>query len=259
MNLNASMQSFKDLFRFPFRDPRWQGKLLIGSLLALAGTVIPVIPTLPLLGYFARLLRSGARNEVAERLPEWDNWEELFVDGLRQFGVILILMLPGGLVMGIGWALYMGAVMAMPALEGRAAEGAAIFSMFSAMAIFFVAIAVGMLLMLVAALVLPPALAHVAVKREFGAFFRVNEWWAVLRANFGNFLVAWAVFGVIYTLLMIVTQILYLSIVLCLAIPLVIFPASVYAAWVMYRLIGQAYGQRGALEVPGDIAAAPAV
>ena len=258
MNLNASMHSVKDLIRFPLQDPKWQNKLLIGSLLGIACWIIPLLPAIPLAGYLARLIRAGARNEDPTRLPEWDNWDELFMDGLRMSVVVLILTLPGLLVMFAGWGLYMGGIMVMPGLERSGAEGAMVATIFSAMFTLFMAMALGMLLLLIGGLLLPPAVAHVAVERKIGAFFRFGEWWRSLRENFGSYLVAWAVFAVVYTVVMIVTQILYMSVVLCMFVPFVSVPLGIYAAWIVYRLVGQAYGgnnSRAAVDVSPDAAA----
>jgi len=242
MNLAISMQSLKNVFRFPFHDPRWKIKFLIGAGLAFAGSIIPIIPTLPLLGYFARLMRAGARNDDAATLPEWDNWGELFMDGLRQTGVLFIILLPPIVISIVGWIIYMGAIMAMPLLE-RGDSGGAIVAIFGSFGIFFISMAVSMLLLMLAAVIFPAAMAHVAVTRSFVSFFQVGAWWKIMRKNFLGFQVAIGIFGSLYVLLVVVTQILYFTLVLCIFIPFLLIPMGFYSGLVFYRLVGQAYGE----------------
>lgn len=240
MNLAISMQSLKNVFTFPFRDPRWKMKLLIGSALAFGSSIIPILPALPLLGYFARLMRAGIRNDDPAALPEWDDWGALFLDGLRQFGVLLLAFLPSTVITFAGWGVYMLAIISM---ETTGDSGAGVMAMLVAFGIFFLAMAVGMLLLLVAAVVFPAAAAHVAYARSFPSFFRVGEWWKILRQNFLGFQVAVGIFGALYVLLVVVTQILYFTLVLCLFIPLLLIPLGFYSGVVFYRLVGQAYGE----------------
>jgi hypothetical protein len=243
MDLSISMQSLKNVFRFPFQDRDWAVKLLIGSALAFASFIVPIIPGLPLMGYFARLIRAGARNDDPTRLPEWDEWGELFVDGLRMFGVMLLGLLPGLLVMTFGFVMYFGSVFSLIASDGRMGRGDPGPGFFLAMMTMFITIGLSTLLLMAAGLYLPPALAHVAVKRRFSAFFEVGAWWAVLRANLLGYLVILLIFGSLYFLVTIVTQVLYLTLIFCVLIPFVLLPLSMYMAVVLYRLIGQAYGE----------------
>jgi Protein of unknown function (DUF4013) len=247
MDLSASTRAIKNLFSFPFQDPAWKNKFLIGCGVSLAGIIIPVIPSLFALGYIARLMRMGANNEDAARLPVWDDWGDLFMDGLRQFGVIFLFTLPAMIIMGAGWLLY---IFGMVSITGGAHDpsrvgGQTIFMLVS-MAIFFLAISAGLLLSLAAWLVMPAAQVHVAVNHRFGALFDVAGWWRLLRANFGGFMIASGMFFVLMMGLGLVSQLLYFTMVLCLLIPLIALPASFYTLLVVYRLAGQAYGEGSA-------------
>lgn len=257
MDLSISMAALKNVFRFPFRDPKWSNKLLVGAALFFAGFIIPLVPLLPVMGYLARLVRAGARNEDPARLPEWDNWGELFVDGLRLTAASLIGILPGLVIMIAGYVVYMISIFSMNTTHGGNSPEA-IFSFLAAFGVFFICLALGMLLMLASALVLPPAMAHVAVKGHFGAFFQVGEWWRILRANFGGFLIATGVFMMIYLLAMVVYQVMYFTIILCVFTPLALAPILFYALVVFYRLIGQAYGEATAPATPAAISPATA-
>ena len=249
MNLDVSMQSLKNLFAFPFRDPKWQGKFLTGAGLLFAGSIIPLLPWLPVLGYAARLMRSGARNDDASRLPEWDDWSDLFTDGLRQFGVSLILTLPGTVLMLGGYVIYMLSLFSsIAASEGRGGRGGADFGMGMLISIIalFIGMGLGMLFSTVGMLLLPPAAGHVAVQRRFGAFFQPGQWWKVLRANLGGFLVTLFILFALYFVMMMAIQVLYMTIILCLLIPFAIAPLGFYVLVIYGRMIGQAYGEGAA-------------
>lgn len=253
MNLAISMQSLKNVFRFPFHDPRWKIKVLIGSALAFAGVILPIIPALPLMGYFARMMRAGARNEDAAVLPEWNDWGELFLDGLRQAGVLIVAFLPATVLSIVGWFVYMVGIMAMPVID-RDSSFLGVFTMMGAFGFFFITMAISMILLVIAAMIFPAAMAHVAFTRSFVSFFRVGEWWKIMRKNFLGFQVAIGIFGSLYVLLMVVTQILYFTVVLCLVIPFLLVPLGFYSGLVFYRLVGQAYGETIA---PAEEAALP--
>jgi hypothetical protein len=242
MNLDHSLQAVRDIFNFPFRDPKWQEKLLIGSALMFGGFIIPILPWLVVLGYMARLMRAGERNSDPSVLPEWTDWGDLFMDGLRQFGVSFLIGLPVAAVILVGQGIYLVTLMGTTnrgGFSGGAANGMALLV---AMLVFFVSIGLGTVLGIGSWLLMPPAMAHVAVRREFSAFFRVGEWWRILRANLGGFLATLFFIAGMYVVMMFGFQILYMTIILCLAIPLLIAPVSFFVMVVYARLTGQAYG-----------------
>jgi hypothetical protein len=45
------------LAKFPFNDPQWQTKFLIGSLVILAGYIVPIIPLFFVYGYSFQIMR----------------------------------------------------------------------------------------------------------------------------------------------------------------------------------------------------------
>lgn len=71
-------------FGFVFQDPRWFSKLAVAALMLL----VPVIGWILLWGYGLRIIRAVvAQTDVP--LPEWNNWSELFADGLRALLVVV--------------------------------------------------------------------------------------------------------------------------------------------------------------------------
>lgn len=84
------------------QDPQWIQKILIGGLLMF----IPIV-NLFALGYLYRFA-SGIHASGRIKLPSWDNWGQLFLDGLIFLGVILLY---GFIPFLIGWGLSLIIVM----------------------------------------------------------------------------------------------------------------------------------------------------
>ena len=57
MAQSKTIDSLQDTFTFMFRDPDWGKKFVIGSLLALAGMAVPILPYIVLWGYAAQIAR----------------------------------------------------------------------------------------------------------------------------------------------------------------------------------------------------------
>ncbi len=81
MRQSFTSQDLQALFAFPFKDPEWQQKALIGSLLVLLGFVIPIVPTIFLMGYLAQIMKGIIRTNRKPFLPKWDDWGKFFNDG----------------------------------------------------------------------------------------------------------------------------------------------------------------------------------
>ncbi len=113
------MTDLKQLLGFPFEDREWLVKMLLGSVI----TIVPVLNFLTL-GYFIRSINYGWRGRHS--LPDWDNWPELFKDGLMVFiislaylviplvSAYLIAMLPGiGIILASIIIFIMGLIIPM--------------------------------------------------------------------------------------------------------------------------------------------------
>lgn len=86
------MLTLRETLRFPFRDPKWPIKLLIGTgLLWLSSLILPVILVY---GYQAELLRRLVQEGDVTSLPEWfRNFERNLIDGLVFYLVQFLLQL----------------------------------------------------------------------------------------------------------------------------------------------------------------------
>ncbi len=74
---------------FVFEDEKWIEKVLIGGLVSL----IPLVGSFLIIGYIVKLVRN-VRNGDPQPLPEWADWGELLVDGLKLFVVYFLWSLP---------------------------------------------------------------------------------------------------------------------------------------------------------------------
>ena len=113
-------------FTFFFEDPDWIPKLAVGTLFAFLSPFL--IGAILVCGYTVALARR-VREDRAPRLPEWDDVQELFLDGLRGMavtlahklpllllGVLVLLALAGGIYLGREAEEFM--FLGLPALFG---------------------------------------------------------------------------------------------------------------------------------------------
>ncbi|MCC7512114.1 MAG: DUF4013 domain-containing protein, partial [Anaerolineae bacterium] len=75
-------------FTYPFEDKQWISKLGMGAIIGL----IPIL-NFAWTGYMVGLLRNVSNGE-AEPLPNWDNIEKKFMDGLILAAAGLVYGLP---------------------------------------------------------------------------------------------------------------------------------------------------------------------
>lgn len=243
MPTSSATHGIGDSFSFIFKDPRWAKKMLIAVLLMLANFILPVIPAFFLAGYCLELAQRTVQNDGIPDLPEWIDWGRLFVNGARAFGIALLYMLPVLIMLLLGLGLMLiptlitgvaGAsqedvspwILLIPTLGGIGS-----LFVFSLVALF------GIFLNLL----LPLGLLHYAVKGRFPAAFQFGEWWAVLRANFTDFMVVYATVIVFNLLSGLLAQLLSLTVVLCLVLPFLQSIISVYGLLFSTALFAQAY------------------
>jgi hypothetical protein len=232
----------RQVLRFPFETTDGRSRYWVGAGLIFLGFIIPLIPLLFVGGYFMRVLRSRTREEKLA-LPAWDDWGDLALDGLRQFVVTVVFLLPGFLVFFGGQILYFvsffGATAAASASQGNSA--APVLAIFGSMGIMFLSLALGMLLMFLGVIPLPMALAHCAAKDSLGAAFQFGEWWRLLRLNAWDYFIAWVVIAGLGMILAAVLSLIYYTLVLICLIPFLMAIAGFYVLLVYGSLFGQVY------------------
>jgi hypothetical protein len=113
-------------FTFFFEDPEWIPKLAVGTLFAFLSPFL--IGAILVIGYAVSLARR-VREDRLPRLPEWDDFQEIFLEGLRGMavslahklpllllGVLVLLALAGGIYLGREAEEFM--FLGLPALFG---------------------------------------------------------------------------------------------------------------------------------------------
>jgi hypothetical protein len=174
-------------FTYMFEDPEWVRKLVIGTIVTLIGLIFSVIliglvPLIMVVGYGLLVTRNVMDGQV-HPLPEWQEWVDLFVRGLKLAIVLFVWSLP--LMIAIVVATIPGA------LAGAAQNGSGGDALGAIGGLF--AACCGCLALiwgLVVALFTPAIYVHMARTNNFGAGFAFAELWAFTRNNLTNVIVA---------------------------------------------------------------------
>lgn len=248
MSESFSISGMKELFLFPFRGKEWGRKLLYLGLFWLAGGILPIIPWLFVGGYFAAVVRKVVRDE-GEKLPEWQDWNRIILDGIRVLGAGIIFFLLLGLFFSAAFSFSLGTSITGIALGRGGKELASLLTSFVGMLIFGWCMAVGMLLSWLLGLVAWPAMTHMIVEERFSALFEVNAWWKVIWANPGGYLIALFLFWGVFMAFQVISQWFLFTVVLCVFLPVVYAAAMPYLTLLTAGLFGHVY--RESLEALG--------
>jgi hypothetical protein len=245
MTTTASLEGTKKVVFFPFRGKNWGLKMLIGSALGLANYIIPLVPIIPLYGYAGQIAKRVIIEGEDPELPEWNNWGLFFSDGIKLFGATVIFMIPTLLLMGGGYLVMFGsnfAFMFDPNFY-RSSESVTPF-LLTSMVGAVVGMAfwmLGMLLSFVTGIFLPPALGHLIAKGQFGAAFRIREWWPIFKSNFTGYVLMLALLYGISMGLIWVSYIFYFTVVLCFLMPFALAAVSFLLSVIHFSLIAVTY------------------
>lgn len=223
------------LFLFPLKENEDRKNFLIASLIYLSGFIIPILPLIIIMGYTARIMRQVTNGE-APRMPAWDDWESMLKDGLYLFGVRLIYMLPLFLIifpLAFGIAFLPVWIETNHAASEQIAILMPIFMMLVMLVVFPISLALGILL--------PAAETHIIVNSDFAAAFRFREWWAIFRANWTGFLLAYLIALIASMILSSIISIAMITIVLICILPIILPAIYAYLTLVMYAAFAQAY------------------
>jgi len=230
----------QEVLGFPFKDPQWSTKLLIGAALLLAGYFIPILPILVLVGYAVQNIRRIVIDKQSANLPEWNQWDKFILDGLRITGVGIAIALPMFVLMFIGYLAMMAPVFVM-ALNDASAYSAIfpiqMLGMFSGMGLM----GIGMFLSVFLSIFSPVAISHMLVKNKFLAVFDIKGWWPVLRANLSGFFLAYVIVVGVFSIMMFAMQVLYMTVILCCLMPIVMLLCYPYLLLVTFANFGYAY------------------
>ncbi|MCP4429056.1 MAG: DUF4013 domain-containing protein [Chloroflexi bacterium] len=169
-------------FTFITEDERWIGKIGIGAAVSLLSFLIIPIPLL--VGYLVGITRN-VQDGLERPLPEWDDWGQLFKDGLSVMVGQIVYTLPFWVIMCI-------AAIATVGIGGAAEATAASEDLLAAgfLATWGLVMCLSLLLA-VALFFLSPAIVIQYVRTdELGAMFRFGEVIAIARENIGDITIA---------------------------------------------------------------------
>lgn len=238
MSQSVSSDDLKELFAYPFQDPEWTNKFLIGSLVVFAGFIIPVVPFIAVYGYMAAVMREAIETGRLI-LPRWDDWGKLFSDGFKLFAAVFLLMLPLMLLFFCGFGAFFGLVGLSAGIADN--NDAAAFGPMLGMIIWFGTLGLMGLLGVGVGILLPVLMAHVVATDQISAVFRVKEWGGIFRANLSGFLIAYLIIIALSMALSMAMSLLYITIILCCIVPFVMAPVTLYLMVIQGAIFGQAY------------------
>jgi hypothetical protein len=235
-------------FTFPFEDEEWANKFLIGSLFYLVAPFLLGVPLIIPQGYALRIWRDAVAGR-SPRLPAWDNWEDMGLQGLAYYVVILVYSLPLWLLGAVAVVVAVGGALALASVATEFEAGGASAAWPGAIALFLAAgigliILLGLVLCSLTGLLFPTAVSRYVETGRFGAAFELGTVWRAMLANLGGLAVAWLVILVMSLMLSSVASLG--STMLCwipFASYLLISPAAFYLSLVRARLMGQVYHQ----------------
>jgi len=237
-----SSDRIDSVLKFPFKDPHWVIKLLIGSLLILASTVVPLVPLFFVAGYCLRIIQRIIHGDNQLVLPEWDDWEWLFKHGFKLSEAGLFYALPGLLMLLVGYILVFFPILGMSLSRLASSVPQPLSADVTALMNHgIIILGIACLLTLAGAFFSAPAAMHMAAKDDARAIFRIREWWAVLRQAFGKFIRGFTWITIASILLMILVTVMTVTLVLCLPACILFCVGSMYLSLVASVLFARAY------------------
>jgi hypothetical protein len=198
---------------------------------------------LPVAGYGFRIMRGAARGEPPT-LPEWDNWGDLFVDGLRVALVGIVYLLPVLLLFFCVEAVWLGFGFGMPFMmdrSPRASVGPFLTMMFGAYGLSFVMFGLMFLLAIPLGFLAIAAVSRLAATNSVGKAFEVGEVWRLVKRGFSNYALAYLAYLGVAIAASLVAQISVYTIILCCLYPFLHAIAVFYMQTQMGALFGSAY------------------
>jgi hypothetical protein len=163
-------------FTYVFDDPDWIKKVLLAGLVML----IPVIGQIVIFGWVLEILRRVYNNHP-QPLPEWDNFGEYLMNGLKVFVVEFVYALPIALLVACPMTLI-GIVAGVSGDEETAAALSAIIPLCVMCLVTPIALLI--------ALMRPAIYGKLALTGELSSAFKIGEIFGMVRANPSIFLLA---------------------------------------------------------------------
>jgi len=241
MASTVSLEEVKKIISFPVKGEKWGIKNLVGAALTFGNFIVPLIPTIPVLGYAARIMKRIIVDDEDPALPEWNDWTNLFLEGLKVFGVMAIFEVPAMLLIFAGYGMMLIPIFIKVGSYSNPSPDifnlTMLLSDFGGMVLFMA----GLILLLVAMIFLSPALGNMIATGDFGAAFRIKEWWPVFKANFAGYLVAIILLIGLWGVCAYVMELIAFTVILCLLLPFIISFIGFALTMIMMTLFAVAY------------------
>ncbi len=242
------MTDLQETLLFPVQDAESRNRFLIACAVMLAAFIIPILPTLVLMGYSARIMRQVIEERKTPSMPAWQgsDWSEMLIDGLRLWAGQIVLMLPLMILMGFGMLFMMSGSVGFSVFSEKNADSFAPIGM-SLFIIGFLFFGLFAILSLPYGVVVAAALPHIAIKRSFQAAFEFKEWFSIFRKALGQFVLGYVVVIAASFVFVFVMQIAMMTLILICIVPLIMIPYTAYQMLIMNTVFAQAYavGQEG--------------
>jgi hypothetical protein len=222
-------------FTFVTEDEQWVGKIGIGALIALGSIFIIPIPLL--LGYQVGVTRNVMKGEKRP-LPQWEEFGQLFADGLSILLAQIVYTLPFWLIVCV--ALF--STVGLSGLTDAVSEDLLATGFIATWGVMMCLT----LLFIVAWFFFSPAIVIQYVRtNSLAACFRFGEVIAIIRENVGDIVIAGlAAFGATFVLNVVVGG---LSIIPCLGQIVGVLLLFAGSPWLL-AMMGHLYGQIAAGE-----------
>jgi hypothetical protein len=181
-------------------------------------------------------------------MSDWDDIGGLLNLGFRGSVLSFVFFAPAAAVFAFGIGAYMGMFLVLPLMENSSAQwdGAFLWAFFAILGTFALSILVGSVLLVLGALPLPMATAHLAVRDSLGAGLRLGEWWPRIITNKLGYLVAWVVTLGLASSGYLALGMMYYTVVLICLVPFLSAPFVFYVMLVGAALFGYTYTESGA-------------
>lgn len=241
------------ILTFPLKEEGWFGKLAIAALVMVAGGIIPILPTIIILGYFYEMVRRIVVDGEDASLPKWDNWGEFLSNGFKWFASSLVISLPFVLIFIVMMALNFVPLFFLGENSNPDWMGAYFGLLFIMQ---FILIFASLIFLVFMGVFAPVYMTHMVAEGDFKSMFQIKQWWKIFSKGFWEFLISFLLMYGLGMIIYLIFFILLYSVVCCCLAPFFIGFGVVYLMAVYFALIASAY-RDGRDKVPADSGSKP--
>jgi len=203
--------------KYPTNDNEWIKKILIGGILLL----VPIL-NFVCTGYYLKVIKGSI--EGRNNMPEWDDWGDLFINGITSLIITLAYSIIPIILISIIILIVSSSGLVLAGLFESESMG--IFT------ILFILIGslIGFAILFIVNLIIPMSLAMFANEWSFGDAFKIREIISRIKSVFIEYVIA---IIVIYILLLLVFIVAW--------IPFIGWAALFYVMVVTGKIYGKAF------------------